>query len=259
MSDRRARPETTGCFPAAATARRHAMNDPTARQAARQGPCSLAVDWASADHAVCVVDAAGTVLWRHTVSHSRAGLARLTAPPAPRSVAPGRHRARPTVRWSRRCWTPACAVAVVPPRQVKNLRLALSARRARTTASTPIVLADTMRTDGHRLHRPDPRHRADDRAAGAGPRPTGPGRGPRRTGQPAASTLLELAFPARSGCSSTCTALIARAFLRRFPTAARGRDPRRRRHGRLAGRRGLLRPHPGRGLHRTGCAPPRPG
>jgi hypothetical protein len=48
------------------------MNDPT-RTAVSTAPASV-------DHAVCVVDAAGAVLWRHTVAHSRSGLARLTAP-----------------------------------------------------------------------------------------------------------------------------------------------------------------------------------
>ena len=52
------------------------MHDPTA-VTPLTGPVFAGVDWASADHAVCVVDVAGAVLWRHTVSHSRAGLARL--------------------------------------------------------------------------------------------------------------------------------------------------------------------------------------
>jgi transposase len=53
------------------------MHDPTLI-GGPTGAVFAGVDWASAEHAVCVVDAAGTVLWRHTVSHSRAGLSRLT-------------------------------------------------------------------------------------------------------------------------------------------------------------------------------------
>ena len=53
------------------------MHDPTFT-AASAGAVFAGVDWASADHAVCVIDAVGTVLWRHTVSHSRTGLTRLT-------------------------------------------------------------------------------------------------------------------------------------------------------------------------------------
>src|SRR4051812_50160615 len=54
------------------------MHDPTAATTST-GPVVAGVDWASTDHAVCVIDAAGTVLWRHTISHSRAGLTRLTS------------------------------------------------------------------------------------------------------------------------------------------------------------------------------------
>ena len=43
------------------------------------GPVFAGVDWAGTDHAVCIVDGAGAVLWRHTVSRSRAGLTRLTS------------------------------------------------------------------------------------------------------------------------------------------------------------------------------------
>ncbi|WP_222271809.1 IS110 family transposase [Modestobacter marinus] len=53
------------------------MHDPTAT-AGPTGPLFAGVDWASIDHAICVIDVAGAVLWRHTVSHSRTGLTRLT-------------------------------------------------------------------------------------------------------------------------------------------------------------------------------------
>src|SRR4051812_49830067 len=54
------------------------MHDPTVASTPT-GPVFAGVDWASTDHAVCVVDSVGTVLWRHTVSHSRSGLTRLTS------------------------------------------------------------------------------------------------------------------------------------------------------------------------------------
>src|SRR4051794_41367316 len=54
------------------------MHDPTVASTPT-GPVFAGVDWASTDHAVCVVDSVGTVLWRHTISHSRAGLTRLTS------------------------------------------------------------------------------------------------------------------------------------------------------------------------------------
>ena len=42
------------------------------------GVCA-GIDWASADHAVCVVDLAGRVRDRFTAVHDRAGIARLIA------------------------------------------------------------------------------------------------------------------------------------------------------------------------------------
>jgi transposase len=41
------------------------------------GGVTAGIDWASADHAVCVVDAAGVVVIRFTVEHTAAGLAAL--------------------------------------------------------------------------------------------------------------------------------------------------------------------------------------
>jgi hypothetical protein len=39
------------------------------------GGLTAAIDWASADHAVCVVGAAGEVVSRFSVEHSAAGIA----------------------------------------------------------------------------------------------------------------------------------------------------------------------------------------
>src|SRR5919112_1069890 len=78
VSDRRARPETTGCFPSCCNSLEARMNDPTVSPLPT-ATVFAGIDWASTDHAVCVVDAAGAVLWRHTVTHSRAGLTRLTS------------------------------------------------------------------------------------------------------------------------------------------------------------------------------------
>jgi hypothetical protein len=41
------------------------------------------LDWARDDHAVCVVDARGRQVCRHTVEHSAAGLRELVEVPAP--------------------------------------------------------------------------------------------------------------------------------------------------------------------------------
>src|SRR3954462_3322752 len=124
------------------------MHDPTLT-ADPTGPVFAGVDWASADHAVCVIDAAGTVLWRHTVSHSRAGLTRLTT----RRAGPGGGRVgieRPDGPVVEALLDAGLRVAVVPPRQVKNLRSRYT-RAGKDDRFDAYVLADAMRTDGHRF------------------------------------------------------------------------------------------------------------
>src|SRR4051794_4995997 len=124
------------------------MDDPTLTTAST-GPVFAGVDWASADHAVCVIDAAGAVLWRRTVTHSRAGLARLTD--RLHELGVGRVGIE-------RCDGPVIEalldaglrVAVVPPRQVKNLRSRYT-RAGKDDRFDAYVLADAMRTDGHRF------------------------------------------------------------------------------------------------------------
>ena len=44
------------------------------RPDAPPGALSAGIDWASADHAVCIVDAAGAVVSRFTVAHTAEGL-----------------------------------------------------------------------------------------------------------------------------------------------------------------------------------------
>ena len=69
VSDRQTRPETTGCFPTAATARRLTCMIPPHRLGG--------VDWATDTHAVCVVDAQGMVIVEFDVAHTADGLAEL--------------------------------------------------------------------------------------------------------------------------------------------------------------------------------------
>src|SRR3954453_4159873 len=192
------------------------MHDPTVASSST-GPVFAGVDWASTDHAVCVVDAAGTVLWRHTVSHSRAGLTRLTSRLAELGVARvGIERPDgPVVQALLEAGLP---VALVPPRQVKNLRSRYT-RAGKDDRFDAYVLADAMRTDGHRF--------ADltrDSAATIGLRALVRPRQDLveiRVGLVnQLRATLELAFPAAVGLFCDLHSPIARAFLRRFPTAA---------------------------------------
>ena len=67
------------------------------------GGLAAGINWASADHVVCIVDAAGAVVSRFTVAHTAAGLGTWF------SGWPGRGRRRwrssaVTVRSWTRCW-----------------------------------------------------------------------------------------------------------------------------------------------------------
>jgi transposase len=88
------------------------------------------------------------VLWRHTVSHSRAGLIRLTARLAKFGVT------RVTIERPDgpvvEAALDAGVLAVVPPRQVKNLRSRYT-RAGKDDRFDAYVLADAMRTDSHRF------------------------------------------------------------------------------------------------------------
>src|SRR3954466_15909895 len=124
------------------------MHDPTVPPAPTEAVFA-GVDWASTDHAVCVLDAAGAVLWRQTVSHSRAGLARLMT----RLGELGVTRVgieRPDGPVVAALLEAGLRVAVVPPRQVKNLRSRYG-RAGKDDRFDAYVLADAMRTDGHRF------------------------------------------------------------------------------------------------------------
>ena len=178
------------------------MNDPTVTPLPT-GAVFAGIDWASADHAVCVVDAAGAVLWRHTVAHSRAGLGRLTT----RLTELGVDRVgieRPDGPVVEALLDADLPVAVVPPRQVKNLRSRYRGA-GKDDRFDAYLLADTMRTDGHRYV-----DLTRDTA------PTTGLRGLVRARQDlvevrvgwstSCGTPSSWPFPARSDCSSTCTA-----------------------------------------------------
>jgi transposase len=175
------------------------------------------IDWASADHAVCVVDATGTALWRHTVAHSRAGLTRLTT----RLTELGVDRVgieRPDGPVVEALLDAGLRVAVVPPRQVKNLRSRYRGA-GKDDRFDAYLLADTMRTDGHRYT-----DLTQDTAATTGLRALVRARTDLvevRVGLVnQLRHTLELAFPGAVGLFFDLHSPIARAFLRRFPSAA---------------------------------------
>jgi transposase len=192
------------------------MHDPTVSTTST-GPLFAGIDWASADHAVCVIDPAGTVLWRHTLAHSRAGLSRLTTRLNEFRVARVGIE-RPDGPVVEALLAAGLRVAVVPPRQLKNLRSRYG-RTGKDDRFDAYVLADAMRTDGHRFTDLTP-----DGSSTVGLRALVRARQDLveiRVGLVnQLRHTLELAFPGAVGLFCDLHSPIARAFLRRFPTAA---------------------------------------
>lgn len=108
------------------------------------------VDWAKDDHVVCVVDGAGRVVERVTVSHQAAGLARLVRVLGRYAVAGvGIERGDgPVVDALLRARLP---VFVIAPGQVKSLRGRYGSAGNKDDRFDAFVLADVVRTDRARL------------------------------------------------------------------------------------------------------------
>ena len=138
------------------------------------GGVTAGIDWASAGHAVCIVDAAGAVVSRFTVAHTVEGL---------RALVRGLARAGGAEVAIERGDGPlvdallaaGVTVVVITPRQIKNLRSRYG------SAGNKDDRLRRLRARGRAAHRPGP-------AAAAGPGRPGHGRaapglpGPQRSG-----------------------------------------------------------------------------
>lgn len=110
----------------------------------------VGLDWATQAHAVCVIDAAGTVLDRFDVPHDREGLAELM-----RRLSRWGARVRIAIERPSGLIVDALVEAghqVFPihPNAVKASRPRYRSHGAKSDASDAYLLADLLRTDGHR-------------------------------------------------------------------------------------------------------------
>jgi transposase len=182
----------------------------------RNGKLFAGIDWASKTHAVCVVNDQGAIRARFDIPNtgkSFTGLVRRLAKLAVDGVA------------IERCDGPlvealldtGLRVVVITPRQVKGLRSRYSASGAKSDTSDAYLLADVLRTDGHRLTplRPDGEATRVLRALS-------------RTRKQLVETRvalvnqlraeLERVFPGALGLFARLDSDVAIAFLRRYPT-----------------------------------------
>ena len=113
----------------------------------------VGLDWASTAHAVCVLDDTGTVQWRGSVPHSAEGLAELVrqlrqfGPPATVRVA----IERPSGVVIDTLIDAGVQVVPIHPNVVKASRSRYSAAHAKSDDGDSYLLADLLRTDGHRF------------------------------------------------------------------------------------------------------------
>jgi transposase len=110
----------------------------------------VGLDWAVHTHAVCVIDSAGSVLDRFEVAHDRDGLAELM-----RRLARWGERQRIAIERPSGLIVDALVEAgheVFPihPNAVKASRPRYRSHGAKSDASDAYLLADLLRTDGHR-------------------------------------------------------------------------------------------------------------
>jgi transposase len=123
--------------------------------AAPGGGVTAGIDWASTDHAVCVVDAAGQATVRFTVPHSAAGLADLVSRLRKARVAEAAiERGDGPVVGA--LLEAGIATVVITPNQVKNLRSRYGSAGNKDDRFDAYVLADTLRTDRARLRPLEP-------------------------------------------------------------------------------------------------------
>jgi transposase len=175
------------------------------------------IDWAKDTHAVCVVDERGLVVSRFEVQHTDAGLRDLVRR---LKDVEGVAIERPDGPVIDALLDAGIRVVVIASRHVKALRTRHGLAGNKDDRADAYVLADALRTDGHRL-RPL--------------RPDAPGTVALRTTVRARKDLvqarvrlvqqltahLELVFPGAVGVFDDLASPIAQAFLLRFPSAGR--------------------------------------
>jgi transposase len=116
-------------------------------------PFHAGLDWGAESHSVCVIDAAGSVVARLTARHDAAGLAELLAalrqiaPPAALPVA----IERPSGLVVDALVAAGHPVVPIHPNIAKACRPRYRAAGGKSDPSDAYMLADILRTDGHRF------------------------------------------------------------------------------------------------------------
>src|SRR5919106_5145887 len=114
---------------------------------------SVGIDWATQAHAVCILDHTGTVQWHGAVPHTADGLAALvTRLRRLRRRAPVRIALeRPSGLLVDTLVDAGLEVVPIHPNALKASRPRYSAAGGKSDPGDAFILADLLRTDGHRF------------------------------------------------------------------------------------------------------------
>lgn len=182
-------------------------------------PHFVGLDWAHDDHAVCVVDDQGQIKHRCTVAHSADGLTSLiqqlrrVADPADLPIA----IERPSGLLIDTLVEAGFTVVPIHPNALKASRPRYSAAQGKSDPGDAFILADVLRTDGHRFRRLQPL--SDEiRALRAFVRSRDDLVGQRVTLANQLRALLETFWPGAAAIFADIDSPIALAFLARYPT-----------------------------------------
>lgn len=177
----------------------------------------VGLDWAVHTHAVCIIDTAGLVLDRFEITHDRDGLAELM-----RRLARHAQRLRIAIERPSGLIVDALveaghAVFPIHPNAVKASRPRYRSHGAKSDSSDAYLLADLLRTDGHRWRALAPQ--SDDiRALRALVRSRDDLVAARVAAANQLTSTLQAFWPGAAVIFADVASPIALAFLRRYPS-----------------------------------------
>jgi transposase len=214
---------------------------------------SAGIDWAKDRHAVCVIDGRGGILSRFEVEHSESGLRELVRR---LGDVDGVAIERPDGPVIDALLEAGLRVVVIASRHVKALRTRHGLAGNKDDAADAFVLADALRTDGHRLRplRPDS---PETLALRATVRARKDLVGTRVALVQRLSAHLALVFPGAVDLFDDLASPIAQAFLLRFPSAERAAWLSAKRLGHWLAAQGYCGRRSGEELHARLVAAPR--
>lgn len=179
----------------------------------------VGLDWASAAHAVCVIDARGRICWQGSVAHSAAGLGDLLRRLRRFGAALAIALERPSGLLVDTLLEAGHRVVPIHPNALKASRPRYAAAGAKSDPGDAFILADLLRTDGHRFRALRPLS-DDTRALRALVR----GRDDLVRQRVALTNelraLLDRFWPGAAAIFADVASPIALAFLARYPTPA---------------------------------------